>query len=166
MPDPPARAATPSSCRSSDGEVLDHTATGAAPMWDQDGVHEIYRGWRRVLESYGEPDRILCAEAWVTPAHRLARYVRPDEMHQAFNFDFLDAPLGRHRAAHRHRGLAALQRRGRRARPRGCCRTTTSCGTRPGSGSTRACRDPTASGPTTRSRMPCSACVGRAPPPR
>ena len=76
---------------SSEGEVLDHTATGAAPMWDQDGVHEIYRGWRAVLDAYGAPDRILCAEAWVSPAHRLARYVRPDEMHQAFNFDFLDA---------------------------------------------------------------------------
>ena len=77
--------------RSADGQVLDHTATGAAPMWDQDGVHEIYRGWRSVLDAYGEPDRILCAEAWVKPDHRLARYVRPDEMHQAFNFDFLDA---------------------------------------------------------------------------
>ncbi|GAA4408027.1 glycoside hydrolase family 13 protein [Fodinibacter luteus] len=77
--------------RSTDGQVLDHTATGAAPMWDQDGVHEIYRGWREVLDSYGSPDRILCAEAWVTPESRLARYVRPGEMHQAFNFDFLDA---------------------------------------------------------------------------
>ncbi len=54
-------------------------------------MHEVYRGWRKVLDAYGEPDRILCAEAWVRPAHRLARYVRPDEMHQAFNFDFLDA---------------------------------------------------------------------------
>ncbi|WP_299447355.1 glycoside hydrolase family 13 protein [uncultured Phycicoccus sp.] len=70
--------------------VLDHSATGNAPMWDQDGVHEIYRAWRDVLDSYGEPDRILCAEAWVKPATRLARYVRDDEMHQAFNFDFLD----------------------------------------------------------------------------
>ncbi len=70
--------------------LLDHTATGNAPMWDQDGVHEIYRAWRAVLDSYGEPDRILCAEAWVKPATRLARYVRGDEMHQAFNFDFLD----------------------------------------------------------------------------
>ncbi len=70
--------------------VLDHSATGNAPMWDQDDVHEIYRSWRRVLDSYGEPDRILCAEAWVKPATRLARYVRADEMHQAFNFDFLD----------------------------------------------------------------------------
>ena len=64
-------------------------------MWDQDGVHEIYRGWRQVLEAYGTPDRILCAEAWVSRRSALVRYVRPDEMHQAFNFDFLDAPLGR-----------------------------------------------------------------------
>ncbi len=60
------------------------------PMWDQDGVHEIYRGWRRVLDEY-DGDRILVAEAWVEPAERLARYVRPDEMHQAFNFGFLTA---------------------------------------------------------------------------
>ena len=58
------------------------------PMRDQDGVHEIYRSWRRILDSYGA-DRILCAEAWVSPTSRLARYVRPDEMHQAFNFVYL-----------------------------------------------------------------------------
>ena len=46
----------------------------------------------RCLDSYGSPDRILCAEAWVKPEERLARYVRPDEMHQAFNFDFLETP--------------------------------------------------------------------------
>ena len=57
------------------------------PMWDQDGVHEIYREWREVLDEYD--DRILVAEAWVEPLERLARYVRHDEMHQAFNFDFL-----------------------------------------------------------------------------
>ncbi len=61
------------------------------PMWDQDGVHEIYRRWRKVLEEYGTPDRILCAEAWVRPQERAVRYVRPDEMHQTFNFDFLKA---------------------------------------------------------------------------
>nr|WP_030502269.1 glycoside hydrolase family 13 protein [Micromonospora purpureochromogenes] len=60
------------------------------PMWDQDGVHEIYREWRRVLDSY-PGQRILVAEAWVEPAERLARYVRPDEMHQAFNFEYLMA---------------------------------------------------------------------------
>jgi len=68
------------------------------PMWDQDGVHEIYRAWRRILCSYnpidadgysGDKDRILVAEAWVEPQERVVRYVRDDEMHQAFNFDFL-----------------------------------------------------------------------------
>jgi len=58
------------------------------PHWDQDGVHEVYRDWRKVLEEYG-PDRVLCAEAWVLPLERMAWYVRPDEMHQAFNFGFL-----------------------------------------------------------------------------
>ena len=61
------------------------------PMWDQEGVHEIYREWRRVLDEYAG-GRILVAEAWVQPAERLARYVRPDEMHQAFNFMYLSAP--------------------------------------------------------------------------
>ncbi|WP_346776052.1 glycoside hydrolase family 13 protein [Micromonospora sp. HNM0581] len=58
------------------------------PMWDQDGVHEVYREWRRLLDGY-PGERILVAEAWVEPAERLARYVRPDEMHQAFNFEYL-----------------------------------------------------------------------------
>ncbi len=61
------------------------------PMWDQEGVHEIYRSWRRVLDGY-PGERILVAEAWVAPARRLARYVRPDEMHQAFNFEYLLTP--------------------------------------------------------------------------
>ena len=61
------------------------------PMWDQDGVHEIYRSWRKVTDAY-EGDRVLVAEAWVHPVDRLARYVRPDEMHQAFNFDYLQTP--------------------------------------------------------------------------
>jgi alpha-glucosidase len=58
------------------------------PMWDQDGVHEIYRDWRRLLDGY-PGERVLVAEAWVEPAERLAAYVRPDEMHQAFNFEYL-----------------------------------------------------------------------------
>ncbi|WP_345764956.1 glycoside hydrolase family 13 protein [Diaminobutyricibacter sp. McL0608] len=58
------------------------------PMWDQDDVHDIYRGWNAVLAEYAG-DRILVAEAWVAPAERLSRYVRSDEMQQAFNFDFM-----------------------------------------------------------------------------
>ena len=68
-----------------------------APMWDQPGVHEIYRSWRRILQSYnpsGDPknDRVLVAEAWLPSARATMDYVRPDEMHQAFNFHFLQAP--------------------------------------------------------------------------
>ncbi len=58
------------------------------PHWDQDGVHEVYRDWRKVLDEYG-PDRMLCAEAWVLPLSKMAWYVREDEMNQAFNFGYL-----------------------------------------------------------------------------
>ena len=71
--------------RDAQGVGSDH-----GPMWDQDGVHDIYRRWRRILDEYG-PDRILVAEAWVSPADRMARYLRPDEMQQAFNFPYMMA---------------------------------------------------------------------------
>ncbi|CAL8978925.1 Oligo-1,6-glucosidase [Cellulomonas sp. T2.31MG-18] len=61
---------------------------GTNPMFDQEGVHEIFRAWRRVLDEY-PGERVMVAEAWVDPLPRLARYVRPDELHQAFNFDVL-----------------------------------------------------------------------------
>ncbi|MGK0741465.1 glycoside hydrolase family 13 protein [Leucobacter sp. Z1108] len=64
--------------------------THAAPFWDQDRVHEIYRSWRQLLESY-PGERAMVAEAWVQPHDRLARYVRPDEHHQAFNFALLSS---------------------------------------------------------------------------
>ncbi|MGW7415752.1 glycoside hydrolase family 13 protein [Streptomyces sp. NPDC054863] len=61
------------------------------PFFDQDGVHAIHRGWRRLLDSY-EGERIGVAEAWAPSPERLALYVRPDELHQAFNFQFLTCP--------------------------------------------------------------------------
>jgi alpha-glucosidase len=60
------------------------------PYWAQEGVHEIYRDWHSVLEEYD--DRVLCAEAWVEPLTKLAKWVRPDEMQQAFNFTYLETP--------------------------------------------------------------------------
>jgi alpha-glucosidase len=62
------------------------------PHWDRDEVHEIYRAWRKIADSYDDP-RVFVAEAWVhQDPERLARYVRPDELHTAFNFDYLRAP--------------------------------------------------------------------------
>ncbi|MFF4831368.1 glycoside hydrolase family 13 protein [Streptomyces sp. NPDC001315] len=80
--------------------------TEAVPYFDQDGVHEIYRSWRRILEEYAENEtgpegpssegwgrvtggRIAVAEAWTPTVERSALYLRPDELHQAFNFSYL-----------------------------------------------------------------------------
>ncbi len=69
------------------------TEGNPVPMFDQDGVHEIYRSWRAHLDAVGT-DVALIAEAWVEPLSRLALYVRPDEMQQAFNFSYLTAQWG------------------------------------------------------------------------
>ena len=66
-------------------EPVDH------PHWDREGVHEIYRAWRSLADAYEDP-RVFVAEAWVHNPERLAQYVRSDELHTAFNFDFLLAP--------------------------------------------------------------------------
>ena len=58
---------------------------------DRDEVHEIYRGWRKVTDAY--PGRMLVGEVWLPDQERFARYLRPDEMHTAFNFDFLNCAL-------------------------------------------------------------------------
>jgi alpha-glucosidase len=60
------------------------------PYFDQDGVHEIYRSWRPILDSY-PGSRMAVAEAWSDSPQRLARYTQADELHQVFNFDFLEA---------------------------------------------------------------------------
>lgn len=58
------------------------------PHWDRDGVHQIIRRWRSIVDTYD--DRMMVAEAWVH-AERLPLYLRGDEYHQSFNFDLLDA---------------------------------------------------------------------------
>ncbi|MFD8533363.1 glycoside hydrolase family 13 protein [Streptosporangium canum] len=63
------------------------------PFFDQDGVHEILRSWRQLLDSY-PGERIGVAEVWPPSPVRLANYVRDDELHQAFNFHYLAADWG------------------------------------------------------------------------
>jgi alpha-glucosidase len=74
--------------KSESGSILEDSAH--APFWDQDGVHEIYREWRKVADEY-DPPRVFCGETWVPNAERLARYQRPDELHTSFNFAYLEA---------------------------------------------------------------------------
>jgi alpha-glucosidase len=62
-----------------------------APFWDQPEVHTIYRRWHRVLAEY-DGDRMAIAEAWADDEAKMAQYLRPDELQQAFNFHWLSAP--------------------------------------------------------------------------
>jgi alpha-glucosidase len=62
------------------------------PFSDRDEVHEVYRAWRRIADSYEQP-RALIGEVWLPDApERFALYLRPDELHTSFNFDFLGCP--------------------------------------------------------------------------
>jgi alpha-glucosidase len=58
------------------------------PHWDVDEVHDVFRRWRGVADSY-PGDRTFVAEAVVGSAERLSNYLRPDEMHSAFNFPYM-----------------------------------------------------------------------------
>jgi alpha-glucosidase len=60
--------------------------------WNQPEVHDVWRRWRALCDAYTSldgRDRTLVGEVSApTPAEQ-ARYVRPDELHQAFYFDLL-----------------------------------------------------------------------------
>jgi alpha-glucosidase len=72
-------------------ELVYSHGPGEHPYVDRDGLHEIYRSWRAVADSYPDP-RVLVGEIWLADQHRFARYLRRDEMHTAFNFDFMMRP--------------------------------------------------------------------------
>ena len=75
-----------------DSEVRNNLLA-TVPFFDRQGVHEIYRRWRKLFDSYGDRDVMAVAEAWVHPPVNATRYVRADELHQVFNFDLLTAPF-------------------------------------------------------------------------
>ncbi|MCS5717237.1 glycoside hydrolase family 13 protein [Herbiconiux sp. CPCC 205763] len=73
-------------------EVPENPGPGEHPNTDRDELHDIYRGWRAVAEEYAgstEGSRVLVGEIWLPDSERFAKYLRADEMHTAFNFDFM-----------------------------------------------------------------------------
>jgi alpha-glucosidase len=72
-------------------EVPDDPAPGAHPIHDRDELHDIYRSWRALADSY-PGTRVLVGEVWLQDIERFALYLRPDELHTAFNFDFMARP--------------------------------------------------------------------------
>jgi alpha-glucosidase len=73
------------------GEERPNPGPGEHPFQDRDELHDVYRDWRTVADSYDDA-RLLVGEIWLPDAERLARYLRADELHTAFNFDFLSCP--------------------------------------------------------------------------
>ncbi|HVU73391.1 MAG TPA: alpha-amylase family glycosyl hydrolase [Mycobacteriales bacterium] len=68
-------------------------ATMMSPYcWDQPEVHDVYRRWRSILDSYS-PDRMAVGEVFLLDVPRVAGYVGPDRLNQAFNFVVMQQEL-------------------------------------------------------------------------
>ena len=72
-------------------EVPQRPGPGEHPHVDRDELHDVYRSWRAIADSYADP-RVLVGEVWLPDVERFTRFLRPDEMHTAFNFDFMARP--------------------------------------------------------------------------
>jgi alpha-glucosidase len=74
-----------------DTDTAPGSPVGGHPHVDRDELHDVYRAWRKVADSYSGT-RVLVGEVWLEDSERFAQYLRPDEMHTAFNFDFMSRP--------------------------------------------------------------------------
>ncbi len=54
-------------------------------VWDRDEVLAVYEDWRRLTDAYAPP-RMLVGEVFLYDVARVAQYVGPARLHQAFNF--------------------------------------------------------------------------------
>ena len=72
-------------------EIPESPSPGAHPNTDRDEIHDVYRAWRAVADEYSG-DRLLVGEVWLPDPERFANYLRPGELHTAFNFDFMTRP--------------------------------------------------------------------------
>ena len=58
-------------------EVPADLPPGGHPFTDRDELHDVYRTWRAIADSY-EEQRVLVGEIWLPDAQRFADYLRPD----------------------------------------------------------------------------------------
>lgn len=72
-----------------DAKLLVHDDTD--PRFNNPGVHDIHRRLRKVVDEY--PDAVSIGEVWVEDNVRFGEYVRPDELHLAFNFRLAETPF-------------------------------------------------------------------------
>ena len=69
-------------------EIPERPGPGEHPNTDRDELHDIYRSWRAIADGY-PGTRVLVGELWLPDHDRFASYLRADELHTAFNFDFM-----------------------------------------------------------------------------
>ena len=60
-------------------------------MWNQPGVHPIFRRWRRIADQY-DRQLTLVGEVWLPP-EEASTYIAPGELKQVFYFDLLQRPF-------------------------------------------------------------------------
>ncbi len=60
-------------------------------LWNQPGVHEIFKRWRAIADSY-DRELTLLGEVWLPPLDA-ADYIRSGELTQVFYFDLLQQPF-------------------------------------------------------------------------
>ena len=60
-------------------------------LWNQPGVHEIFKRWRKIADSY-DRELTLLGEVWLPPQDA-ADYIRSGELMQVFYFDLLQQPF-------------------------------------------------------------------------
>ncbi|GAA2777973.1 glycoside hydrolase family 13 protein [Mycolicibacterium pallens] len=70
-----------------DLEMLTHDDDD--PRFNHEGVHDIHRSIRSVLDDY--PHAVTIGEIWVFDNEDFAKYLRPDELHIGFNFRLVRA---------------------------------------------------------------------------
>jgi alpha-glucosidase len=61
-------------------------------LWDRPEVHDVYRRWRQICDEY-DGDRAMVGEVFLFDIDRVVRYVRPGELHMAFNFMLMGSPF-------------------------------------------------------------------------
>ncbi len=81
-------------------DLADEGPLGAPPdgvpherrhVWDCDEVLGVYEDWRRLVDGY-DPPRLLVGEVFLYRQERVAEYVGPTRLHQAFDFTVMRAP--------------------------------------------------------------------------
>ena len=141
--------------------------------FDQDGVHDVHRRIRAVLDEY--PGTMAVGEVWVSDDARLAQYLRDGRAAAGVQLQAADRRLdGRPTSATPSRTRWPRSPTARR-RPAGCCPTTTGRGTSPATAAARSgcgvpgrprccswpCRARSTSTTATSSACPTSTCPTR-----